>query len=117
MPPLVLFGHKWIAASDDVPLYAGPAFCFHLAWSAVLTACLGLYQLHPVCKEDGVYLPFLQGAAASFLGCCACELGLVLAGLRGEVQVAVFAGMRAACGSSCDASRVPTHGSCRRLDA
>jgi hypothetical protein len=89
MPALVLplfvgYYRRLLIASDDVPLFALPAALFHSAWTIVLIVTLALYQRHPVCRDEGDYLPFLAGGAGAFTLSSVLEWSLVRVGLIGE---------------------------------
>ncbi|GLC44315.1 hypothetical protein PLESTF_000055300 [Pleodorina starrii] len=83
MPALVLLGRQLLIASDDVPLFALPAALFHSAWTVVLIVTLILYQQHPVCRDEGDYLPFLAGGAGAFSISSALEWSLFSVGTTG----------------------------------
>lgn len=83
MPALVLFGRQLLIASDDVPLFALPAALFHSAWTIVLVVTLALYQRHPVCRDEGDFLPFLAGGAGAFAISSVLEWSLFDIGLKG----------------------------------
>ncbi|GLI69192.1 hypothetical protein VaNZ11_013761, partial [Volvox africanus] len=83
MPALVLLGRQLLIASDDVPLFALPAALFHSAWTIVLIVTLALYQRHPLCRDEGDYLPFLAGGTGAFTISSALEWSLFKVGLTG----------------------------------
>ncbi len=83
MPALVLFGRRLLIASDDIPLFALPAALFHTFWTVALVTVLLLYSNQPLCTDEGMYLPFLGGAAGAFALSSAIEWALVAVGLRG----------------------------------
>lgn len=83
MPALVLFGRRWLIASDDVPLPAAGLAMFHLVWCILLI--IWFVSVHGPAECEGAwrYDVGVGGLLAAFVLSLGLEIGLVRHGLGG----------------------------------
>ncbi|KAI7839370.1 hypothetical protein COHA_006895 [Chlorella ohadii] len=83
MPALVLFGRRWLIASDDVPLPAAGLAVFHFVWCILLI--IWFVSVHGPAECEGAwrYDVGVGGLLAAFVLSLGLEMGMVRHGLRG----------------------------------